>query len=923
MQTHRNATPWKAIMAAAAAIALGSQGQALAFGGEELPHGEPWHHYDITLRALMGESAYIQDTRSRTGVVEANVLSAQGAGFSKEAAASIAWHADNLDSYLYNPVWWAQGLVHNDGSPSRLKVAIRSYTELAKLHHDDTFSTAGLEDNWTRYYSGTLAGLVWAAQKKDYAAAYNILGMAAHANQDFYSHSNWVDKQNRRKLTWYDNASLRGLSSVLDGIPSSTPPDPVRGQSNPNFSVRQTGSFNDVITRAPRSATETLGAATTGTTGIEASSSSASTGITIRPDTQINRRVETGSLPNLYSGAYERAENAGAHHHGKYSLSCSVIKGTAVSSALAGICSGASPVTGLPFCISYRACSSASQVELSVLGVSSGDMAYMRPGGIALDSAKISRVGAYKRGLVGGDGSFNAAPEENWVTADQCQKILNAGLKCDQHGNGLSCSQNTTPRTCSAPADYVFATTKLLAIQSTQRMFAQLEADMQKMAPGFVDEYFSFWIALKTRGSNFEERTAQFENFSQVPYQFLSAGPYPVKNAATASHPHVPSSDGWYMRVRIKTADETGAGTDTDVRLRSGGQDFLLDYTPRSDPAEKVSNRLLVYNDFEQGDDDVYTVGPFKDRPSQFVLVNDDAGAGDVAEAIWDDFVHTIDVALVDLRRLGMSLIGGNADLVGTAQRNESFDEYRQRTRFNPSQSSITISGGTEGTFIVNMEERPAPNQLTSAQRQAGWKGIEIVATTLKCVKESTNDRGSNSDEPYLIMTVAPLNGEVDEKIKFHTFGPYRNIDDGMTANLLNHVFFVAIPPDGGYTVAAQLWESDDETSYDRDQLKETFVTGLDEAAREQNGKMLDQIGRFIASDWKVQSIEVTPFKRGATVEVAATETFTPAAWIDGGQSHTVNLTQTPTIQPQHPSSILESNGSIITRPVLSRRPIP
>ena len=73
------------------------------FGGEDPVLGRPWHHESITREAAVA------------------------AGFSTAAAEELAWHADYVDSYLYNPLWWAPG-----GIP-RLKASLASGPMLKNL----------------------------------------------------------------------------------------------------------------------------------------------------------------------------------------------------------------------------------------------------------------------------------------------------------------------------------------------------------------------------------------------------------------------------------------------------------------------------------------------------------------------------------------------------------------------------------------------------------------------------------------------------------------------------------------------------------------------------------------------------------------------------------------------------------------------
>ncbi|NAZ77905.1 hypothetical protein GTQ99_21200, partial [Kineococcus sp. T13] len=162
----------------------------LTFGGKDPVKGDEWYHEMITRKAA--------------ATPPAQTAPAVGAGWAgtgehtdtTSASAALAWHADFVDSYLYNPLWWAGG-----GLP-RFRSALVHQRELTKLHFDDLNSTRQIEIMWTRYQAGTVAGLLWAAERNDVAAARNIVGTGLHALQDFYSHSNWVDDEVRSRYHW-------------------------------------------------------------------------------------------------------------------------------------------------------------------------------------------------------------------------------------------------------------------------------------------------------------------------------------------------------------------------------------------------------------------------------------------------------------------------------------------------------------------------------------------------------------------------------------------------------------------------------------------------------------------------------------------------------------------------------------------------
>lgn len=189
-------------------------GPAWGFGGEDLSDGRPWHHLDMTARALAGDQRFATVRGDRTRFAGPRPEDR----FNRRAAMEVAWHADYIDSYLYNPLWWGEGLLDVGGvtkrKSTRAQAAIRMSDELVKLHFDDLTSTEAIVSAWRRYAQGTVAGLVWAASKNDVAAGQQILGVSVHAVQDFYSHSNWLDDPQRRSMTWLE-ATLHTRSTGL------------------------------------------------------------------------------------------------------------------------------------------------------------------------------------------------------------------------------------------------------------------------------------------------------------------------------------------------------------------------------------------------------------------------------------------------------------------------------------------------------------------------------------------------------------------------------------------------------------------------------------------------------------------------------------------------------------------------------------
>jgi len=785
---------------------------AFGMGGEDIRHGRPWHHLDMTARALAGD-AILNSPGAGRYPVPTTVYS--GIGFSRGAAMSAAWHADYIDSYLYNPIWWLEGAP----SSQRFKTALTMFDDLARMHHDDTFTTLGVRDNWERYTSGALIGLINAADSGatgDIAAAHQILGIAAHAAQDFYSHSNWMDAADRRSKTWFE------------------------------------------YTPAQRTASAGL---------------------------------------DIKTGAYEHPSQHAPFHHGAYSMSCTVINGSGLARTLSDLCGGLSPIQNTSLCLSYRSCTSGAPVDVSISDRVVSDVVYLQPRGVALDTTWLARVGAETRGLAGRDGAYLATKSSPRRLGEMCSAVVNFGVTCSHTSSGDMCSIGGATRACATDTDHLFAETKDLATRTTMQYATFLGQAMRDVDPASGDKYERFWTRVMSEASPLSARIAQFEDFSRIPFQFMSAGPYPVRNPATSAAPFMAASSGWYLRVRLRTSNDSMSGTDANIKLKVDGrgwsQTHLLDYLPTSDTTGRTSNRLLVYNDFEQGDNDVYTVGPFTSRPTSVTLINEDTGAGDVLEAFWSDFKSSIEGVATDLRQTAIGLIAGNADLVGAEERHYDHALLVSQLAGRASRDdSLYVNAGDEGRYRVHYSFRFVDSELTDKERADGWRSVQFTLNRLECVKEAKWDRGSDSDEPFFFFTFAPLNGLSDARVVGYRGGPYDDVDSGEVRNLGGvRTFTFKVPPYGGVMLAMQQWENDDENSSDRNELYETFLTGLDEDARTANSRLLDAVGSAIASDWKVQEIDVLPFLRGPRPEIGPRFTQANVGWIDGGERRTFALT--------------------------------
>ncbi|WP_121102658.1 PAN/Apple domain-containing protein [Litorimonas taeanensis] len=821
----------KKLSLSTAGVSLMAAGMAFGYAGEDILSGAPFHHFDISLRALAGDNAI----KGRTGGD-----TFPGIGFSPAAATAIGWHADYIDSYLYSPIWWAEGFSDAGGladKDNRLKASLAQFHHLERLHFDDLFTVSGVEDTWRRYGGGTLAGLEWAASQNDVAAAYNILGVSVHAVQDFYSHSSFISTEANRNKTWQ----------------CSTP------------SQRRN---------------------------------------------------------NLYTGAYETPERAAQHHHGKVSLECSVFR-TAQYKQMEDFadiaCSGVSPYNQSTFCISYRQCPTGN-TNLDVQSVAGRipSALVLNPKGIALDSSYLAKPGGITRGLLNDNGRFITGKSNNFVSLEQCDLISNFGVSCDEGAaHAQSCPVETT-RSCASDHERIFATSKLLATESTAQWVKSIDGYMSVQHP-------SFWNRVRsgqTKDVSLKSRTQQFEDFSQMPFQFLSAGPYPVNNPRLGTHTFEKSADGWYLRLRLKTADKQGAGTDADiiasVKSSAGTQDFTLDYMPigsnastslalTSVQSDTPMGRALAYNDFERGDNDVYTIGPIKGAPISLTLKSKAATTGDAVEAVFNDVGEKIK-NFFDPSKLAVNF-GSIEDVVGNDVKTINFSELR-----GASNKTYTLvgDGKSEGKYSISVKiTDKGTSGLDNQTKAAGHRNFEIVPQSLKVIRESDVDGFlSDSDEPFAFGSFTAFNGSLTQQEQFVHFpvkirvrpqlkdqsfsykmDPVNDgMDSGDVKSLTWPTLTATLAPNGAVVLAAAFFESDEETDADRNRSFNNFVTGVEKAEPAPFSKSLSTIGSAAGSEWALAEIDVYGFYRSDVVKTKSLYSSRQGWTIPGNGTRTFRL---------------------------------
>lgn len=737
-------------------------GSAMAFGGEDLLLGRPWWHEAISREAARRAGFSYADP-NRT--FETAPLS---------AADSVAWHADYLDSYLYSPIWWGKGVYQ--GNWKRFKASMVGHDTLVRLHFDDLVTTSQVEGAYQRYLDGALAGLMYAAEKNDPYLAQQILGCGLHAIQDFYSHSNWIDSVSRRGII--GRQEPQAAWRARHATPNADLPDMLLAQIRPPQRPPQLPNQRDP--KLP------VGKKADGETWFEMS-------------------VAERSKLTLYTGTYEHDESHGVHHHGKYSLSASIMNQPGVRQVLQVACLPISPMSNSGMCQTYRAHMRNSEpVQVNIGTLKPSNVVYLGPPGIALDTTWLAPIGVRERGLKDLD--------------------PNQAFYCAVH----------------------------LAEQASYEYLMILENAMKR------NNLESFWKRVKTQRSVFTTRTQQWENYSKLGYLFYGGGDYPApKN----------DKEEWFLIATVETANKRLAGTDADifatVSYPGGSKRQLLDYNPVDDrfnpQGPQRNNILLAFNDHEKGDKTNYLLGPFPQKPSRITLENDALKPGEALREIFAAIGEGIKNFFKGLRTKLLSIIGGNADHVVDGKRIFEPDELKGLR--GPKDFTVELDGGKEGHYRVHGTITPVGGREDAGRRYS------VDLKRLQCIDESNWDRGSNSDEPFVIAMVSAMpdgtTGMVARQAKRTQV--YNDVDDGESREMTLSWSYV-VPDNGMITVPMTLFESDSERSSDRDKLMREFEQGYDESTRSASARLTAAIGAAIANDWEVGALSCVTFSRNRLI---------------------------------------------------------
>ncbi|MHA6782822.1 hypothetical protein ACVGOW_17770 [Pseudonocardia saturnea] len=371
-------------------------------------------------------------------------------------------------------------------------------------------------------------------------------------------------------------------------------------------------------------------------------------------------------------------------------------------------------------------------------------------------------------------------------------------------------------------------------------------------------------IALESLLSGYDGDLRQFEDRWRAPFTFVSAGTCPPAPGGT--------DEGWFLRLEIRTADEEFAGTDADITAEIDGVAFVI----------------LEHDDVERDGHDTYVVGPLPSRPAKLVLRNTSASVGDIVAGAWADVVRSVTDTIDDLRTALLGIIAGNADLVGGDQMSWSWAELDGLTRGGGSEFVLRVRGGGEGDYDL----------FGRVEAQTAGPGLRVVVTThrMHCIREASgilSDRFSSADEPFVLMLVT--SPAAASAVPWRS-EPFDDVDSDEYRDL-THVATVDVPRYGGLVVATQVWEHDDESGGDRDRLRDDFARGYSTRTVNARSAFLDALGRAIAPDRRIGSLDAYAFSRAATVEVAHLVTDRGLdRWLGAGETLDVAFDDVPTI---------------------------
>ncbi len=417
---------------------------------------------------------------------------------------------------------------------------------------------------------------------------------------------------------------------------------------------------------------------------------------------------------HLYTGCYETAEQLAFKPHGKIALDCAAMRNLLPAQLMDILASPGSPLSNTSVMRRWRECKTAvAPPAPEVLGVKlPKNVALVQPIGIALDNT--------------------------WLTA-----------------LAVKGPRDLPDRDIDRPVAF-FHLTRDLAVAHSAQWLRQLDAITTAAGIG------AFWSRVKTQPRDADQDRLQYEVRGKTPFGFLTAGSYPPKPDA--------SDEGWFLRLEIATAPGPVSGTNADIYAEIAGTRYLLDHmherTPDGDLGE---HRIFEYDDFQPGDRDSYLVGPLDAVPTSLTLVNDDAGVGDILHGAWSDLcgaVESLNQTLVDAV---LTLVAGHADYIGWKSCSWDWATLSgMAAGGGPTTVDLRIDGGGEGVHRLR-------GVLDAVPRGDGLR-VGVAITEHDCLRESGADRGSDSDEPFFVLSA---HSPAASQTGWSAIGPLNDVDSG------------------------------------------------------------------------------------------------------------------------------------------------
>ena len=231
------------------------------------------------------------------------------AGFNRAAADAVQVENWLTDYYTSRPFFGAD-----------------AQCALEKLHFDDVFSDDDILTYWTKLAGNTAAAARQAERDNDIVEFYTVLGMSLHVVQDFYSHSNWVERNGAsgpyNTNTYFQTAPPPSMGLYTGWYPNCVPSSKVQGNHVPHGGYTSGLNHDSVVRpRYDRAYVFALAASYEWTQNVLSwvSSSFASRVKAYNPSASDAKDLATDQNASLYISEWVAIKGADGHWNGNHS----------------------------------------------------------------------------------------------------------------------------------------------------------------------------------------------------------------------------------------------------------------------------------------------------------------------------------------------------------------------------------------------------------------------------------------------------------------------------------------------------------------------------------------------------------------------------------------------------------------------------